>query len=232
MRGVVPGARAIADLWIDGSRLIFGNQNPNELSRLEGAIRDGQARSVIIPIASPVDERLMSRFLAKVAIEILAQRLSPIEGWEQELIKNEQLDPLRRYARIGDVPSVWPFSRRRIYGEDDLHGELDSGHQVLHEFTLLYTDKAELYAIVCLFGEEFAINLGGPETDGYDQWLAKHHCRSPLYLSDQLPTPGKRSTLLPSADDTLEFYAQLQNRSDLPGSIHAVAPGHLVRVLE
>jgi hypothetical protein len=46
-------------------------------------------------------------------------------------------------------------------------------YQVLHEFTLLYTDKHELYAVVCLFGEEFALNYGGPEIDGYATWQSQ-----------------------------------------------------------
>jgi hypothetical protein len=126
----------------------------------------------------------MSRFLAKVAIEILAQRLISVEGWEEPLIDDAQLDPFRRFARIGDRPSSWPHSRRRIYGEDDLQMERDRGFQVLHEFTLLYTDKCELFAVLCLFGEEFAINFGGPEISGYSLWLNEHDGLSPLYLTD------------------------------------------------
>jgi hypothetical protein len=136
-----------------------------------------------------IDERLMSRFLAKVAIEILAERLMQFEGWEEALIDDPQLDPLRRFARLGDKPGSWPFSRRRIYGEDDMQMGADGPHQVLHEYTLLYTDARELYAVVCVFGEEFTINYGGPEIEGYMNWLKVHGERSPLYLTDKLPFP-------------------------------------------
>jgi len=84
-----------------------------------------------------------------------------------EIVDKEALDPLRRFARIGDRPTKWPFSRRRIYGEDDVHGD-GAGYQVLHEFTILCEPLPKpghlaLYAIVCIFGEEFAINVGEPE---------------------------------------------------------------------
>jgi hypothetical protein len=189
MDGVVPGARTGAHVWLDGPRLTLGGRNEKEHRQLEAAIVSGRARSVYIPIVDAIDTRLMSRFLAKVAMEILAHRLMHVEGWEEPLIDDVQLDPLRRFARIGDSPPSWPFWRRRIYGEDDLQMEARNGFQVLHEFTLLYTEKLELFAVLCLFGEEFAINFGGPEIDNYVAWLSEHNGRSPLYLSDALPIP-------------------------------------------
>jgi hypothetical protein len=189
MRGIVPGARMAANVWMDMPKLTLGGRTEDEQSRLETAILSGRATSVYVPIIDAIDERLMSRFLSKVAIEMLAERLLPIDDWEEPLIDDPQLDPLRRFARIGDKPSSWPFSRRRIYGEDDLKHASESAYQVLHEFTLLYTDKNELYAVICLFGEEFAINFGGPEITGYHEWLKNQGSRSPLYISDTLPVP-------------------------------------------
>lgn len=177
----------LADVWMDGPRLAFGHRNPKELLKLETAILDGHARSVWIPIVHAIDKRLMSRFLAKVAVEILAQRLMKVDGWEEALIDDPQLDLLRRYARIGDKPASWPCSHRRIYGENDLQIDAAGGHQVLHEFTLLYTETRELYAVLCFFDEEFAINFGGPQIDGYGRWLAAHQGQSPLYIRDKLP---------------------------------------------
>lgn len=208
MTGLVPGARVLADIWMDGTALTFGSRNPKDLLQLETAIISGRARSVYIPVITAIDQTLMARFLAKVAIEILAQRLMKVDGWEEELLGNAQLDQLRRYARVGDRPSMWPFSRRRIYGEDDLH--LD-GYQVLHEFMLLWTESRELYAILCLFGEEFAINFGGPEIDGYTRWLAKHHNQSPLYLSDIPPIPSPNNIFMPRQGDALQLYLSKPN---------------------
>jgi hypothetical protein len=135
-----------------------------------------------IPIIGEIDERLMSRFLAKVAIEILAHRLMGIEGWEEPLVDDPQLDALRRFARVGDEPKSWPFSHRRLYGQDDLHVEGGYRYQILHEFDLLYTESHELYAVLCIFGEEFAINFSDPDIEGYQNWLKGHDGQSPLYL--------------------------------------------------
>ena len=187
MGGVVPAARLAANVWQDGQSLWLSGRSEAEDRWLTKAILSGQARSVYVPIVLAIDQHAMSRFLAKVAVEVLAHRLMDIANWEQSVIDDPQLDPLRRFARIGDIPSVWPFSRRRIYGEDDLRIEPTGHFQVLHEFTLLYTERCELYAVLCLFGEEFAMNCGGPEIEGYEVWLEQHAWRSPLYLSDTLP---------------------------------------------
>jgi hypothetical protein len=187
MAGLVPGARLAADIWLDGKSLSLSGRNEDEDRRMTEAILSGRARSVYIPIVDAIDERIMSRFLAKVAIEIMAHRLMEVEGWEEPLIDDPQLDSLRRFARVGDKPVAWPFSRRRIYGENDCQIEPRCDFQVLHEFTLLYTEQRELYAVICVFGEEFAMNCAGPEISGYETWLEQHGGRSPLYLSDMLP---------------------------------------------
>lgn len=182
-----------ADVWLDGSKLTFGGRNERERDVLVEAIQTGRARSVYIPIIETIDQRLMSRFLAKVALEALVERIIRVEGWNEEIVNKEALDPIRHFARIGDRPEEWPFSRRRIYGEEDVHGGGD-GYQVLHEFTILCEPLPEpghldLYAVVCIFGEEFAINMGEPEIASYERWLKAHHGKSPLYTSDTLPAP-------------------------------------------
>lgn len=193
IRGIVPAARMSADVWLDGSKLTFGGRNERERDVLTDAILTGRARSVYIPIIEAIDPRLMSRFLAKVGLEVLTQRLLPVDGWNEEIVDMPALDPLRHFARVGDRPEKWPFSRRRIYGEDDVHGDGD-GYQVMHEFTILCEPLPEpghldLYAVVCIFGEEFAINLGEPEIASYERWLTAHDGTSPLYTSDKLPLP-------------------------------------------
>jgi hypothetical protein len=195
MKGLVPGARMGADVWLDGSQLYFGAATEKQEAVLYDAIVTGAARRVYIIADRMTDTHLMSRFLAKVAVEVLAQQLMPIEGWEEPLIDDPQLDPIRRFARIGDQPSSWPFSRRKIYDEEDVQREPKSAYQVLHEYMLLYTDSCELYLVLCLFGTEFAINFAGPETSGYERWLSEHGNRSPLYTSDALPLPPEQALL-------------------------------------
>lgn len=193
MAGLVPGARMPAHVWLNGTRLILGGRNEREQNALTDAIRTGRARSVYVPMIEKIDERLMSRFLAKVALEVLAHRVLEVEGWQDEIVDKEALDPIRRFARVGDRPEKWPFSRRRIYDEEDVQQENGAGYQVLHEFTILCEPLSEpghlnLYAVICIFGEEFAINMGEPEIASYERWLKAHDGRSPLYISDKLPT--------------------------------------------
>jgi hypothetical protein len=184
LAGVVPGARMSANVWLDGDCLTLGGRNQREQDALTEAILTGRARSVYIPIVEAIDQRLMSRFLAKVALEVLAQQIIHVDGWNEAIVDMEAFDPLRRLARIGDRPVKWPFSRRRIYGEEDVREDNGAGHQVLHEFTILceplpQPDHLNLYAIVCIFGEEFAINLGEPEIASYERWLKAHDGKSP-----------------------------------------------------
>jgi HNH endonuclease len=194
MAGLVPGARMPAHVWLNGTNLTLGGRNEREEQALTSAILSGHANTVYVPVVEAIDPRLISRFLAKVALEVLTHRLLSVEGWNEEIVDKVALDPLRHFARIGDHPEKWPFSRRRIYGEDDVQQEEDSGYQVLHEFTILCEPLAEpghldLHAVVCIFGEEFAINMGKPEIASYERWLKTHHGKSPLYTSDTLPGP-------------------------------------------
>ncbi len=194
MTGIVPGARSSALVWQDGPRLTLEGRNPRDHNLLVEAITAGRVNSVIIPIIEAIDQRLMSRFLAKVSLEVLAQRVLNVDGWQDEVVDNAGLDAIRHFARVGDRPREWPFSRRRIYGEEDVQKERHGAFQVLHEFTLLYeplpqSGHANQFAVVCIFGEEFAINMGEPEIASYERWLKLNGGRSPLYLSDTLPIP-------------------------------------------
>jgi len=74
MSGLVPAARLPANVWLDGERLSIGGLNERDNAILLREILAGRASSVYIPIIDEIDERLMSRFLAKVAIEMLAYR--------------------------------------------------------------------------------------------------------------------------------------------------------------
>jgi hypothetical protein len=46
---------------------------------------------------------------------------------------------------------------------------------------ILRVAESEYYAVIAIFGIEYAINLGGPELEGYERWLKENDNRSPLY---------------------------------------------------
>ncbi|MFZ2148155.1 MAG: HNH endonuclease [Sedimentisphaerales bacterium] len=138
--------------------------------------------AIIIPASSgPPSDLMVSRFLAKVAVEAMAQRLLPYPETLEYLVDEAQLDPVRNYARSGRIQN-WPVHIRRIYEEDKKWlDESGKAVQVVHEYDILKTDSDEWYLILALFGTEFALNIGGPEIEGYLAWLTEHDNVSPLY---------------------------------------------------
>jgi hypothetical protein len=138
--------------------------------------------TLILPTnAAPPKDRVVSRFLAKMAIEAMALRLlKHLEGLSY-LIDESQLDPIRNYARRGQ-PQEWPHHARRIYDAERSLPDLDGqSYQTVHEFDFLVTERQEWYFVFALFGLELSINVGGPDIDGYVKWLAEHDGSSPLY---------------------------------------------------
>ena len=146
------------------------------------AILGAERGTLIFPATQePPPDDVTSRFLAKVALEAMALR-----GLEacldlDYLIDEPQLDLLRCHARRGE-PRSWPYSHRRIYDVDKAWRDPDGIHQRVHEHDFLVTEHSEYFFVLAIFGLEFAINLGGPEIDGYARWLAAHDHISPLYF--------------------------------------------------
>ncbi|MEG3128627.1 HNH endonuclease [Pantoea cypripedii] len=121
-----------------------------------------------------------SRFIAKVALEAIAQRLVSTDGGIDYIVSETQFDPIRNHARYGQ-PKEWPYFSRRIYdaSEDvEIHGPEG---QVMHEYDFLYTDEGEMYFVLALYGIEMTINIGWPDIEGYIGWLKKNNNVSPLY---------------------------------------------------
>jgi hypothetical protein len=128
--------------------------------------------------------KLLSRFLAKVALELLVDRLSKTDNWQSFIIDNSELDPVRLHARRG-TPASWEYSRRRIYHENDRIMMNNEDVQTVWEWDALairVTDASmELYSVLALFGQEYVINFGGPSMDGYRAWLDASNHASPLH---------------------------------------------------
>jgi hypothetical protein len=138
--------------------------------------------TLVFPAELPLpSDRVVSRFLAKMAIEALALRLIDHSDGIDYIGSERQLDELRNYARRGQ-PSSWPYHSRRIYRSDRPLQDSDGNScQTVHEFDFLVTPQGEWYFVFALFGLELAINLGGPEIDGYLNWLRENSDASPLY---------------------------------------------------
>lgn len=129
------------------------------------------------------DYRLMGRFLGKIGLEVLAQTAlkNNVQSWEIDIIDNIGLDQLRKFVRDNSFKGDWPFSFRTLYPINAVFDDGVEKYEVLHEYDLLYTEGNELYIVVCLFGVEFSMNMGGPELEGYRLWLERNDFKSPLY---------------------------------------------------
>jgi hypothetical protein len=166
---------------VDGSGMSVGVANASDESRWIQSLRSANGGRFIIPKPEYPNEQLMSRFLAKVALECLTLRLVDIEGGVEEIASKTELDPIRNYARRGGSKH-WPFHSRSLYPHDfAFSGASREEYEVLHEWTLLYEDPSTLYLIVAIFGVEYAMNMGEPETETYKEWLRNNANRSPLY---------------------------------------------------
>lgn len=147
-------------------------------------IIDGSIKKMIIPIldAPQKDDPIFSRFLAKVALEFLIYRISDNKKLLDEITEDENLDPLRNYARYGKG-GFWKYHQRRIYSENDRFIEPynhPAPYEILHEIDLLYTKRFELYLVLVIMGIEYTINFAGSETQGYLEWLEENGNISPI----------------------------------------------------
>jgi hypothetical protein len=129
----------------------------------------------------PPSELVISRFLAKTALEAMAGRLQDYQDGLAYLVDETQLDHIRRHAREG-FPKYWAHHARRIYDQERHFLDEDNKEvQTVYEYNFLQTDLGEWYFVLAIFGLELVINLGGPEIEGYQMWLDSHDGISPLY---------------------------------------------------
>lgn len=189
---VLPDIPAILG-WMRSPRMPVLSVPEECAARVMGAVRG----TVVFPEGAPPADSVVSRFLAKCALEALAFKLLNGSLDTDELAEEQQFDELRDHARWGR-PAFWPYSRRRIYDEDRaVFAEDGRREQTVCEYDLLLTHpnniedcgavRSEVYFVLALFGLELAINMGGPETEGYETWLRSNGGVSPLYFGKNAP---------------------------------------------
>ena len=86
----------------------------NEEERWLNSLSNMDSGTLIMPINLKPDPYKMSRFLAKVAIEALAEKVLEVPGGIDECIDKKELDGLRAYIRKGSS-NIWPYAERKIY---------------------------------------------------------------------------------------------------------------------
>ena len=150
-------------------------------SRWARSVLRHESGTVITPIGEKPSDYLISRFLGKIGLEVLAHRVLAASGGLEEIINQPALEELRGYVRFGNPKLAWPYSHRTAYSPDLQFNNGAESYEVLHEFDILVTPTNEYYIVVAIFGEEYALNLGGPAIDGYEHWLLANDNKSPLY---------------------------------------------------
>ena len=154
---------------------------------VEAFMQKSEGELIFPASGSPPEGSVLSRFLAKVAVEAMADRLLKMPAMLKQWIDDPQIDIIRNHARKGE-PTDWPVHVRRIYDADArvVYGQ-SKPEQTVHEFDILQTEQLEYYFVLALFGVEMAINVGGPVIDGYLKWLQEHDGVSPLYYGKNDP---------------------------------------------
>jgi hypothetical protein len=160
---------------------------PDDFAKIEKYLSSSNRGDMKIPVSgiSP-DETLISRWLAKMALEMLAYKCIRVDGWNDYIIEHEGLERIRKFARSPKPGESWSYSKRRIYDAGNvLIGPNKQPEQIIYECDILVTGTvgdSEFYFVVAFFGMEYAINIGGSSMDGYYSWLQQHGDVSPLYV--------------------------------------------------
>lgn len=177
----------------NGEGLAVGAARDEDPSRWIKSFTTNTSGSLYLP-HTPLPEicATLSRFVGKVGLEVLAHRGLTVVGANHEIAFKPELGELRDFVRWNRGHSDWPISVRRIYPSDFLYREpMGAPFEVLHEFDILVTSDSEYFVVFAIFGVEYAMNLGGPEIDGYEKWLVEHDNKSPLYAGKNAePSPA------------------------------------------
>ena len=168
------------DLYNDKHGFSLNIENPDIIN----IIRENKVNKMIVEVAEePIKNNyIMSRFLAKTALESLAFIGLGDKKWLEEVRNMKELAPLRRYARYGEGKQ-WIYHQRRIYGEEVRFTDPirhPEPYEVLHEMDFLYIDPGIYYYVLVIMGVEFVINCGASELDLFTDWLEKNNQISPI----------------------------------------------------
>ncbi|MEA5401776.1 HNH endonuclease [Arcicella sp. DC2W] len=141
--------------------------------------------SMIIPAFDKPEpnNKILSRFLAKVAVEALLYYLIKEDGWIEEVMNKPELDEIKNYARNGVGIDFWKYNQRRIYSEETRfnHSKISiENYEVLHEFRILITKENHYYFVIAIMGIEYTIGYGGSDLGSFLNWLEENNNNSIL----------------------------------------------------
>jgi hypothetical protein len=153
---------------------------------LNQVLEPGPFGSLQIPLLFKLEmdppKREMSRFLAKMGLESVAETFLLTSGPPDDLVYGPFFDGIRDFARHGNNYPEWPYSQRRIYPIETLmqHPKTNDWVQAGFGCRWFMTKRKETLFVFCFYGVEFVINLGGPSDAGYQEWLSENNGISPI----------------------------------------------------
>jgi hypothetical protein len=130
----------------------------------------------------PKAQLLMSRFIGKIAVEMLAFILHKIPGGIDEVIDNTRMDYFRNYVRYGANVRYWPYHFRSVYPENNHFTDEVTKEQyvILHSSKFIQSEDFSFLFVIEIFGEEYCIDMAEPSTTRYEKWLKKFNNQRPL----------------------------------------------------
>lgn len=163
-----------------------------ENKKIFESIINGSIDKIYVPILKQPekDNLYISRFLGKVAIEALADKLCNIENWNNEFVEHEGLDDLRNYVRYGKG-KFWKYNQRKVYEEYEIFKDFKNTnkpktYQTLYEYDFLYIDEKFLFFVCIILGTEYVINMREPNLELYYEWLKTNDNKGPLERDYQI----------------------------------------------
>lgn len=119
VQGIMGSSVVTVQKELTNSEIVIGITVPP--NTFNGILNKHRKMQLIIPAFDesylPAQNSITSRFLAKMALEALAERLAREDGGLDYLINDRQLDQIRNYARRGTTKE-WPCNIRQIYATD------------------------------------------------------------------------------------------------------------------
>jgi len=178
---IIPETSSIGEIIKEKDKIPIINLDTNSFN----AIVNGKVNRFLIPFLTEPEKanRIFSRFLCKIALEVMAQRLLEFSEGLNYLIDEKQLDPIRNYVRYDKSKEIWQYNFRKIYSEDEMfYDKSDKPTDMVFEYDIFVTEHSEYYFVIIIKGYEFVINIGGETIEGYLDWLSKNENKSPLYV--------------------------------------------------
>ncbi len=174
-RGKIPPATGVcngqgATVWRDPDGTTHVALDPTAWRQI---LQEGKG-ILILPASNDTlpAGNVTSRFVAKIALEAMAQRLVEAAGGIEYLVDEPQLDPIRTHARYGATGVGWPVHTRRIYPADWDGHEHGTDKQIVHESDILATPWGEWFFVMAVFGLEMpSIMADQISMDTSDGWM-------------------------------------------------------------